>query len=54
MIMRRSEKEIKDTAIIEGILDQAKVCRIAVCDDNIPYIVPLNFGYKNRVLYNHP
>lgn len=51
--MRRNEKEIKDEALLENILNQAQVCRIAVCDNNIPYIVPMNFGYKNRVLFFH-
>ena len=51
--MRRSDKEIKDINIIEGILIEAQVCRIALCDDNKPYIVPMNFGFKDNYLYLH-
>ncbi len=51
--MRRSDKEIKDINIIEGILREAQVCRIALCDDNKPYIVPMNFGFKDNYLYLH-
>ncbi len=51
--MRRRDKEIKDLAIIEGILKEAKVCRIALCDNNKPYIVPMNFGHKDKYIYLH-
>ena len=29
------------------------VCRLAMCDQNTPYVVPLCFGYKNKVFYFH-
>ncbi|MGB9936647.1 MAG: pyridoxamine 5'-phosphate oxidase family protein [Methanobacterium sp.] len=51
--MRRSDKEIKDSEIIESILKKAQVCRIALCNDNKPYIVPMNFGFDNNYLYFH-
>ncbi|HEM61208.1 MAG TPA: pyridoxamine 5'-phosphate oxidase family protein [Chloroflexi bacterium] len=51
--MRRVEKEIKDRSTIEEILQRAVVCRLAVCEGNTPYIVPLNFGYKRGRLYFH-
>ena len=51
--MRREEKEIKDFAIIEGILTKAQVGRIALIDKNQPYIVPVNFGYKDNAIYFH-
>ena len=51
--MRRREKEIEDKEVIESILKRAIVCRIALSEDNMPYIVPLNFGYKNNFLYFH-
>jgi len=51
--MRRSEREIKDRSAIEEILRKATVCRLAVCDGNVPYVVPLNFGYSDNRLYFH-
>jgi len=51
--MRRSDREIKDVARIEAILMRATVCRLAMCDEGWPYIVPLNFGYQAQRLYFH-
>lgn len=51
--MRRNDKEIKDKNAIERILNEAQVCRIALCNDNKPYIVPMNFGFKDNYLYLH-
>ena len=51
--MRRGEKEIKDKNVIEWILYEAQVCRIAFCDDNKPYIVPMNFGFKDNSIFLH-
>ena len=51
--MRRSDKEIKDKNCIKWILETAKVCRIALCDNETPYIVPMNFGFKENNLYLH-
>ena len=51
--MRRKDKEITDTATIEEILSKGSVCRLALCQDNRPYVVPLCFGYKDNALYFH-
>lgn len=51
--MRRNDKEIKDRKCIEQILKKATVCRIALCDKSKPYIVPMNFGFKDNTLYLH-
>ncbi len=51
--MRRSDKEIKDPELILEILNQSEMCRIALCDGEKPYLVPMNFGYKNNTLYLH-
>jgi nitroimidazol reductase NimA-like FMN-containing flavoprotein (pyridoxamine 5'-phosphate oxidase superfamily) len=44
--MRRTEREISDLEVIEEIVRKADVCRIALANNNIPYIVTMNFGYK--------
>lgn len=51
--MRRSEKEIRDKHELEDIIRRARVCRIALSDGNEPYVVPMNFGYRDGVLYLH-
>ena len=44
--MRRSEREIADKCDIIEVIDKCDVCRIALSQNNIPYIVPMNFGYE--------
>jgi len=51
--MRRKDKEIKDKSAIEEILRQTAVCRIAMCDGQTPYVVPMCFGYAGDRLYLH-
>jgi len=51
--MRRSEKEITDESAIEAIINASLVCRLALSDQDQPYIVPLSFGYQDRTLYFH-
>ncbi len=43
--MRRKDREIKEVSILESIISNSDVCRIAFADNNLPYIVTLNFGY---------
>jgi uncharacterized protein len=51
--MRRKEKEITDKTAIESIILRSSVCRLALSEDNHPYIIPLCFGYKDNTLYFH-
>ena len=51
--MRRKEKEITDQDAIRSILEKARVCRLGMMDGDRPYIVPLCFGYRDRILYFH-
>ena len=51
--MRRKDKEITDQKLLEEILSTSILCRIAMVDNGIPYMVPLNYGYFNNALYIH-
>lgn len=55
--MRREERQIKDINEIYGILDECRVCRLAMLDKQQLYVVPLNFGYAKTIegftLYMH-
>jgi nitroimidazol reductase NimA-like FMN-containing flavoprotein (pyridoxamine 5'-phosphate oxidase superfamily) len=44
--MRREDRKIKDNSDIESIISGCDVCRIAFADNNVPYIVTMNFGYS--------
>jgi nitroimidazol reductase NimA-like FMN-containing flavoprotein (pyridoxamine 5'-phosphate oxidase superfamily) len=46
--MRRKDREVSDIEDIIKIIDRCKVCRIAMCNGDRPYIVPLNFGYEYK------
>ena len=51
--MRRKEQEITDNLEIEAIIQKAAVCRLGLAHNNIPYVVPVFFGYENPSLYIH-
>ncbi len=51
--MRRKEREITDPKVLESIINRANVCRLAMCEGDVPYIVPLCFGYERGALYFH-
>jgi hypothetical protein len=43
--VRRKDRQVEDPSKIMDILQKADVCRLAMCDDNVPYIVTMNFGF---------
>jgi nitroimidazol reductase NimA-like FMN-containing flavoprotein (pyridoxamine 5'-phosphate oxidase superfamily) len=43
--MRRKDREVKDKNVIEEILLQCRTCHVAMIDGDMPYIVPLSYGY---------
>ena len=51
--MLRKDKEITDRAIIDDILKSNIICRIALSDNNLPYIIPMDYGYDNGKIYLH-
>lgn len=48
---------MKGLESITEIIDQCMVLRLGMCDGNLPYVVPLNFGYETQgdtlILYLH-
>jgi nitroimidazol reductase NimA-like FMN-containing flavoprotein (pyridoxamine 5'-phosphate oxidase superfamily) len=44
--MRRKELEITGNEGIGKILELCRTCRVAMVDGDMPYVVPLSFGYK--------
>jgi nitroimidazol reductase NimA-like FMN-containing flavoprotein (pyridoxamine 5'-phosphate oxidase superfamily) len=51
--MRRNEKEIKNREEIEAIIRQAEVCHLGLSENNRPYVIPMNFGFRDNCLYFH-
>ncbi len=51
--MRRNDKKITDNEIIEEIFRKSQVCRLGIHNHPAPYVIPFNYGYKNRNIYIH-
>jgi nitroimidazol reductase NimA-like FMN-containing flavoprotein (pyridoxamine 5'-phosphate oxidase superfamily) len=55
--MRRKDREVVEFNEIIKIVDKCEVIHLAMVDNGIPYIVPLNFGYEIKdntlVMYFH-
>ena len=51
--MRKSNQEIKEWKVLEQILKGSLICRIAMMDQDRPYLLPFNYGYRERTIYIH-
>ena len=51
--MRKSRQEITDQGILEEILSNQVICRLAMVEGERPYIIPVNYGYREGFLYIH-
>jgi nitroimidazol reductase NimA-like FMN-containing flavoprotein (pyridoxamine 5'-phosphate oxidase superfamily) len=55
--MRRTDREITNIEDKLGIIRRCKTLRLAMAEQNQPYIVPLNFGFEYKdgilLLYMH-
>ena len=47
-------REITFQPHIDAIIGKCEVCNMAMTDnENLPYVVPMNFGYRDGVIYFH-
>ena len=51
--MRKANQEIKDPHLLEEILNDAEICRVAMTDGEVPYMLPFNYGYMDGCIYIH-
>ncbi len=51
--MRRKDKQVDDPAVIEEIVRNAQFCRLGMIDHDIPYVVPMSFGYEDGMFFMH-
>ncbi|MEG1930451.1 MAG: pyridoxamine 5'-phosphate oxidase family protein [Anaerovorax sp.] len=51
--MRRRDREIKEHEEIVEILKQGSVCHLAMCKDQMPYVIPMLYVYDDNCVYFH-
>ena len=51
--MRKKEKEVFDVSVMESLVRSAETMRLAFCDGEEPYIVPVCFGYHDGSIFFH-
>ena len=51
--MQRKEKKIVDRETIDSIIQHSDICHLACCQEDIPYSIPISFGYDGEVVYIH-
>lgn len=44
--MTRQELEVTEPNVIQHILENSKVLHLGLVDNGVPYVVPMNYGYK--------
>ncbi len=55
--MRRRDRQIKDVNKITAVLDACRTASVAMIDGDMPYVIPLSYGYEmeenSLILYFH-
>lgn len=51
--IRRKDRAVTDPAVIQRVLRYAMVCRVAMVDGTVPYLVPMNCGWDGGELFLH-
>ena len=51
--MREHKKEIKSRGEIEEVLNRATTLHLGMTDGDEPYVVPVNFGFRDGYIYVH-
>ncbi len=51
--MRRKQNELTDSTAIHAIIQASPVMRMAMSQDDMPYVLPLSFGFDGAALYFH-
>ena len=51
--MRRTDRLVTDENVINDILSNNHLMHVALSENNIPFLVPLFYAWKNKALYFH-
>lgn len=46
-------KDIKELHKLEEIISKCKICRVGMVDGDVPYVLAMNFGYKDQTVWLH-
>lgn len=53
ILMRRKDREITAKDAMLDIITKAQVCYLGMSKGNMPYVIPINFGYCDNTIYFH-
>lgn len=51
--MRRKAREVTDPVVIESVLQSEKLMHLAMSQNDVPFLVPVYFGWDGKALYFH-
>jgi nitroimidazol reductase NimA-like FMN-containing flavoprotein (pyridoxamine 5'-phosphate oxidase superfamily) len=51
--VRQHDKEIKDPEGLREILRKSLICHLALVDEGKPYLVSMNYGFRDNQIYLH-
>lgn len=51
--MQRTKKEITACSELDAIIRASTVMYLAMCQDNMPYVIPMSFGFDGENVYFH-
>lgn len=51
--MRRKDREITNKSEIISFIKKSNLIHVAISDDVFPYVVPLNYGFRDNAFFIH-
>lgn len=51
--MRKSNQEISDTEILNQIIEACTIIRVAIPNQEVPYLLPFNYGFNEGCFFIH-
>ena len=51
--MRRKDREITDKAAVDNIIAKGQYLSFALATQNVPYVIPVSYGYDGAAFYIH-
>lgn len=51
--MHKQESIADNLPLCESIISRCPVCRLGMVDGDRPYVIPVNFGYRDKTIYVH-
>ena len=51
--MNKQKSIAGNLPLCESIISRCPVCRLGMVDGDRPYVIPVNFGYRDKTIYVH-